>query len=37
LVEGFDLVSKAKAFDTTKTLNSSHINAVSGIKSLLDE
>ena len=37
LVEGFDLVSKAKAFDMTKTLNSSHINAVSSIKLLLDE
>ena len=37
LFEGFDLVSKARAFDMTKTLNSSHINAVSGIKSLLVE
>jgi len=37
LVEGFDLNSKASAFDMTKTLKSAHINAVTSIKLLMDE
>ena len=37
LVEGFDLKSKATAFDVTKTLKSSHVKAVTGINLLLGE
>ena len=35
LVVGFDLKSKANAFDMTKTLKSPNINQVAGIKSLM--
>ena len=37
LVVGFDLKSKANAFDMTRTLKSSHVNEVAGIKLLMAE